>query len=128
MMNAVPMPLLAALLLPLAALAQDPVQTDGDKYRVLLENEQVRVLAYTDQPGQKTRAHRHPAFVLYALAPFERRLTLSDGRVLSRSFRAGDVLYSGGESHTGENTGSTPTQVLIVELKGQAAPEAGRSP
>lgn len=117
-MKAMLMALLAAQCVPTGALAQDPVQTDGDKYRVLLENAQVRVLQYTDQPGEKTRAHRHPAFVLYALTPFKRTLTLADGRVVSREFRAGDVLYSRGEAHTGENTGSTPTQALIVELKG----------
>ncbi|HLO93728.1 MAG TPA: hypothetical protein VK195_05375 [Burkholderiaceae bacterium] len=122
-MKAIPLSLLAALLLVRAAHAQDPVQTDGDKYRVLLENEQVRVLQYTDQPGEKTHAHGHPAFVLYALAPFRRTLTLADGRVVSREFKAGDVLYSPGEAHTGENTGGTPTQVLIVELKGGPVPK-----
>lgn len=95
----------------------DPVITDGDKYTVLLDNARVRVLSYADSPGQRTHQHRHPAFVLYALAPFKRRLTLADGRVLNRSFRAGDVLYSDGEAHIGENTGDTPTQVILIELK-----------
>ena len=110
--------LAAALLMPICALAQDPTHSDGDKYKVLLENEQVRVLEYTDLPGQRTHQHRHPAFVLYALTPFKRTLTLADGRVLSREFKAGDVMFSEGETHTGENVGSTPTRVLMVELKG----------
>ena len=58
------------------AFAQDPVHTDGDKYKALLENECVRVLEYRDQPGEKTDQHQHPAFVLYALSSFERTLTL----------------------------------------------------
>ncbi len=99
------------------AAAQNPVETDGDKYRVLLENEQVRVLGYHDEPGEKTRPHQHPAFVVVALAPFKRRLALSDGRTLVREFKAGDVLYSPGESHIGENIGTLPTQVVMVELK-----------
>ncbi len=99
------------------ALAQDPTHTDGDKYKVLLDNERVRVLAYTDSPGDKTRLHAHPAFVVYALAPFKRRLTFADGRTVTREFQAGEVLYSSGESHVGENIGSTPTRVLMVELK-----------
>lgn len=114
-------PLLAALVLwGGAASAQDPVHTDGDKYRVLLENDQVRVLAYTDRPGERTQPHAHPAFVVYALAPFKRQLTLPDGRRLVREFKAGDVMYSPGEGHIGENIGSTPTQIIMVELK--AAP------
>jgi quercetin dioxygenase-like cupin family protein len=116
-MNSMAMILLGGLLLPSGVLAKDPVQTDGDKYKVLLENDQVRVLEYTDHPGQKTHPHRHPAFVLYALAPFSRTLTLADGRVVSRTFKAGDVMFSNGEAHTGANTGSSETRVLIVELK-----------
>lgn len=99
------------------AAAQNPVETDGDKYRVLLENEQVRVLGYRDQPGDRTQAHQHPAFVVVALAPFKRRLVLADGRTMVREFKAGDVLYSPGESHIGENAGALPTQVVMVELK-----------
>lgn len=108
---------LLCLLLPCLAQAQDPVHSDGDKYKVLLENAQVRVLSYTDQPGERTHLHQHPAFVVYALAPFKRRLTLADGRVMVREFKAGDVMYSAGEQHVGENIGTTPTQVLMVELK-----------
>jgi quercetin dioxygenase-like cupin family protein len=111
----------AALLLVAAARAQDPAQTDGDKYKVLLDNEQVRVLEYSDLPGQRTHEHRHPAFVVYALAPFKRQLRLADGRVLTREFKAGDVLYSPGETHIGENVGTTATRVLMVEIKGVPA-------
>lgn len=100
-----------------AVMAQDPASIDGDKYKVLLENDRVRVLAYSDRPGEKTHQHLHPAFVVYAVAPFKRRLTLSDGRVMTREFKAGDVIYSNGETHMGENIGSTPTQVIMVEMK-----------
>ena len=104
-----------------AAWAQDAAQTDGDKYRVILENDCVRVLDYRDRPGEKTHAHRHPDFVLYALSPFKRTLTLPDGRVLRREFKAGDVMWSDAQTHTGENVGDTPTHVLMVELKRSAA-------
>ncbi|NYT43715.1 cytoplasmic protein [Alcaligenaceae bacterium] len=99
------------------ALAQEATQTDGDKYKVVLENECVRVLEYRDQPGDKTQQHRHPAFVLYALSPFERTLTLPDGKVLRRQFKAGDVMWSEAQTHIGENVGQTATYVLITELK-----------
>lgn len=108
---------LAAVVPTSPARADDPTATDGDKYRVLLENAQVRVLAYTDRPGERTHAHRHPPFVIYALAAFERRLELGDGRTVTRRFKGGDVMYSPGETHVGVNVGTTPTQVLIVEIK-----------
>lgn len=99
------------------ALAQDPLKTDADKYRLKFENDRVRVLEYRDLPGQTTNQHRHPAFVLYALGPFKRTITLPDGKVLTREFKAGDVLYSDGQIHIGANVGYTPTHVIIVELK-----------
>ena len=99
------------------ALAQDPIKTDGDKYKVRLENERVRVLEYRDLPGEKTQLHDHPAFVLYALAPFKRRLTLPDGKTIVREFSAGDLLWSDAQAHIGENVGPTPTHVIMIELK-----------
>jgi hypothetical protein len=36
------------------SIMQDPVETDGDKYSVVLENERVRVLRYHDKPGDRT--------------------------------------------------------------------------
>ena len=114
------LPTIALILSSLActAWAQDPTATDGDKYKVLLDNDRVRVLAYNDRPGARTHQHRHPAFVVYALAPFKRRLTLADGRQVERDFKAGSVMYSDGETHIGENIGDTPTQVLMIEIKG----------
>lgn len=109
--------LAAALVFGTAALAHDPVQTDGDKYKVIFENERVRVLEYKDWPGEKTHQHRHPAFVLYALAPFKRRILLPDGKAMLREFKTGDVLYSDAQTHIGENVGDTPTHVIMVEMK-----------
>lgn len=97
--------------------AQDALLTDADKYTVLLENDCVRVLDYRDSPGEKTHQHSHPAFVLYALNPFKRTLTLPDGKVLTREFKEGDVLWSEAQTHIGANSGQTPTHVVIVELK-----------
>lgn len=116
---------LAFVLLATSALAQDALQTDGDKYKVLLENDCVRVLDYQDAPGEKTHQHRHPAFVLYALSAFRRSLTLPDGRVLVREFKPGDVMWSAAQTHIGENIGASATHVLIVEQKSPAAACAG---
>jgi quercetin dioxygenase-like cupin family protein len=107
-----------------AAIAQDPVKTDGDKYKVILENERVRVFEYTDKPGDKTSQHHHPDFVLYALDPFKRRLTFPNGKKVEKEFKKGDVIWMKEQIHIGENIGKTDTHVLIVELKkGVAIPD-----
>ena len=72
--------ILSIVLLSAIVNAQDPVKADGDKYKVLLENEQVQVLEYRDRPGEKTYQHRHPAFVLYAISAFKR--TIPDVEIL----------------------------------------------
>jgi beta-alanine degradation protein BauB len=106
-------------LVALAAVAQahDPVHTDGDKYKVKIENERVRVLEYRDQPGEKTHQHSHPAFVLVALVPFKRKITLPDGKVMAREFKTGDVFWSDAQTHIGENIGDTATHVIMIEMK-----------
>ena len=75
------------------------------------------MLEYRDLPGERTNQHSHPAFVLYALGPFKRRITLPDGKVLLREFTAGDVLWSDAQTHIGENVGATQTHVILVEMK-----------
>jgi quercetin dioxygenase-like cupin family protein len=97
--------------------SRDPVVTDGDKYKVVLENDRVRVLEYRDSPGQRTSPHYHPDYVLCALSAFKRKFVLSDGREAVREVRQGEVAWGKAQSHIGENVGSTDTHALIVELK-----------
>ena len=108
---------LGLLLLSSAAYATDPVQTDGDKYKVRFENDRVRVLEYRDRPGEKTHQHRHPAFVMYAVSPFKRKIVLPDGKTMMREFKAGDVLASDAQTHIGENVGDTETHGILIEMK-----------
>lgn len=100
-----------------AAPADDPTVTDGDKYKAVMENDRVRVLRYHDAPGEKTHRHHHPESVLYALSSFKRRLAFPDGTVKEREFKPGDVMWLPAQTHTGENIGSTDTEVLLVEVK-----------
>lgn len=94
----------------------DPTVTDPDKYKVIFENDRVRVLEYRDEPGAKTSPHDHPDSVMYVLSAFDRRLTSNDA---SRevSLKPGDVRWLDAQSHSGENIGDTPTHVIFVELK-----------
>ena len=97
--------------------SRDPVITDSDKYKVVLEDDRVRVLEYRDSPGERTSPHHHSDFVLCALSAFRRKFVLSDGREVVRDVRPGEVAWSKAQAHIGENVGSTDTHVLIVELK-----------
>jgi beta-alanine degradation protein BauB len=99
---------------------QDAVETDGDKYSVVLENQRVRVLRYHDKPGDRTSQHAHPDYVLYAQSSFKRRLTFPDGQQQEVDVKAGSIVWSKGHVHIGENIGDTHTDVIIIELKERA--------
>ena len=100
----------------------DPVSTNPDAYRVLFENERVRVLEYTDTPGHRTTPHRHPDSVMVSLSSFRRRLG-ADGREVEVEIPFGVARWVGAQEHYGENVGTTPSHSVFVELK-DAAPLA----
>lgn len=94
-----------------------PTETDPDKYKLVFENERVRVYNYADKPGDKTHLHHHDAFILHVLSPFKRKLTFENGESVIREFQGGETFWSEEQNHIGENVGDTDTHVLIVELK-----------
>ncbi|HKZ94754.1 MAG TPA: cytoplasmic protein [Candidatus Bathyarchaeia archaeon] len=101
----------------LTAHAIDPAKTDHDKYKVIFENNRVRVYDYKDEPGDKTKLHHHKDFLLYALSPFKRKMTFTNGKTTTRELKQGETLWSDEQAHIGENIGDTNTHVLIIELK-----------
>ena len=111
----------------LSAMANDPIATDPDKYKLIFENDRVRVLEYRDRPGDRTSPHRHPDSVMYTLSSFERRL-IHDGQHRDVQMEAGRVNWLAAQEHSGENIGSTESHVLFVELKDSpAGPADGRA-
>jgi hypothetical protein len=97
-------------------MSPDPTATDPDKYRVIFENERVRVLEYTDRPGDRTSPHGHPDSVMYTLSAFDRRLIHGD-RQRDVHLDAGRVVWVAAQEHQGENIGTTETHAIFVELK-----------
>jgi quercetin dioxygenase-like cupin family protein len=102
----------------------DPTVSDPDKYKVVFENERVRVLEYRDEPGAKTSPHEHPDSIMYTLGGFDRRLIGPDGESRDVTLASGEVRWLDAQTHSGHNTGDTPTHVLFVELKEPRAAEA----
>jgi hypothetical protein len=113
-------------------MSQDPAVTDPQLYKVIFENERVRVLEYRDRPGDRTAPHRHPDSVMLTLSSFRRRL-LGDGRQVDVELQAGQVRWLDAQEHAGENIGDTESHSIFVELKepgpaASAAPDAPLGP
>ncbi len=97
-------------------MVDDPACTDPDKYKVVFENDRVRVLEYRDTPGASTQPHRHPDSVMYTLSAFQRRLHAGDA-TRDVDMQPGQVHWLPTQVHAGENTGTTDTHVVFIELK-----------
>jgi beta-alanine degradation protein BauB len=104
----------------------DPTSTDPELYKVIFENDRVRVLEYRDEPGDRTSPHRHPDSVMYTLSSFRRRIASGD-RQVEVDLPAGEVRWLDAQEHAGENIGGTATHAIFVELKEDGRADRARS-
>ncbi len=102
------------------ALAQDPVKVAPNNYKVLLDNDRVRVLEFRSKPGEKIGMHSHLASVIYNFSGGKTKFTYPDGRSEERERKAGTVIWREEETHTSEYLGPGEAHVLLVEFKGSA--------
>jgi len=109
--------LLAASLL----LAQDAVKVAPKNFKVLAENEQIRVVLDTLAPGETEAMHTHPAGWYYVTMPGTMKVTRADGKTEVWNAKAGEQAWMDAEpAHTSENIGKTTIQYVLVEVKSAA--------
>ena len=111
--------LLAALVLVFAtkpAVAQDPAKVASNVYKMLLENDRVRVLEVRAKPGEKIPMHSHPPYVVYSLSSAKVKFVTPDTTMIVE-LKAGEVSWREAEKHAPENIGTTEVHVLVIELK-----------
>jgi quercetin dioxygenase-like cupin family protein len=99
------------------AMAQDVVKVAPEAYKVLLENDRVRVLEYRIKPEEKDAMHSHPDYIGYAFNSGKIKLTFPDGKTVVREFDAGKAIWLDAETHAVENVGATTAHGLLIELK-----------
>jgi quinol monooxygenase YgiN/quercetin dioxygenase-like cupin family protein len=102
------------------AVAQDPVPLYPKNYKILFENDRVRVLDFVLRKGDKEDFHSHPANISYILTGFRIRFTFPDGQSKIREAKAGDVFFSEAVTHSPENIGNTDAHGILVEMKALA--------
>lgn len=103
-----------------AALAQDATKMEPRSYKLLFENDKVRVLEYESRPGigvcGKGR-HSHPDHVTVTLTPAKVKLTTADGKVQVNSIPAGSAFWEPASTHSAENIGGSASRMVLVEIK-----------
>ena len=100
--------------------AQDAVKADPKHYSVMSENDQVRILKAHYGPHEKSVMHSHPAGVAVFNSNSTGKFTYPDGKSEDMTTKAGEARYTPAVTHLPENTGNTPLDVIIVELKGKS--------
>lgn len=107
----------------------DPAESNPSLYKVVFENERVRVLEYRDKPGDRTTPHSHPDSVMVTMSGFDRRLSVGD-QTREVSLEPGLAAWLPAQTHAGENIGTSETHVMFIELKepGVASGEAALGP
>ena len=113
-------PLLSAICIAASAFGQDPVKKSPQFYKVLLENEKVRVLEYSNRPGLGPCGrgrHYHPAHVDVFLTQYTGKMTHEDGKVTTGTAKPGQVAWAEAEWHEVENVDKSASKIIMVELK-----------
>lgn len=109
--------LTAALCLSAAAPSpQDALKAAPNHFKVLLENDHVRVLDFHGKAGDKIAMHSHPAYVSYLVSGSGKtKFTSADGKTTEAEAEVGKAVWHDAETHAAELAGSNHS--LLIELK-----------
>ena len=95
-----------------------PEEVSPDVYKVLLDNEDVKVLEVTFEPGQSDNMHDHYPVTFYLLQGGKAQVTLPDGTVIEGEFPTGFTGHNTENvRHQVKNIGETTIKILLVERK-----------
>ena len=101
------------------------VDAASDHYKVEFENEYVRVIRVTYNPGESSAMHSHEPLVGVTLTGGQSVFTDIDGNAETRPENfAGDILSDGGETHSVFSISKGFEELIFVEAK-QKYPSMG---
>lgn len=96
--------------------AQDPVKVSAGAYKLVSENNRVRILEVTLKPGDSIPVHSHPDHVAIAIVDCKIAIT-KGGKAQEADLKAGQTLWIPAESHSAKNIGTSMVRLVVVELK-----------
>ncbi len=105
-----------------ATLAQDAAKVAATNYKLVMENDRVRVFDAWFKPGDKAAMHSHPFHLAYIVSGGKAKFTTADGKATEIEAKTGQTLWLEPTTHTVENIGTTELRVLVIDLKEPAMP------
>ena len=97
-------------------MAKGAAEVAPNVYKVLFENDRVRLLEVRMKPGEESAMHSHPDYLLYALSGGTVKLTAGSGESGEVDIAAGDAMWRDAEEHSALNTGTTELVAMFFEL------------
>ena len=94
----------------------DALVAASNVYKLLNENDKVRVLEVVFKPGDVAKMHHHPDHVVYALKGGKLSFN-SGGKTQEMEIKAGSVMFLDAQDHEVKNIGNTTLDLLVMELK-----------
>ena len=95
-----------------------PEKVSPDVYKVLLENDDVKVLEVAFEPGQGDNMHDHNPMTVYVLQGGKAQTTLPDGTINEQEVPSGVSFFAKeGQRHQARNIGDNTIKILLVEYK-----------
>ncbi|HZN07532.1 MAG TPA: AraC family transcriptional regulator [Pyrinomonadaceae bacterium] len=95
----------------------DPLVLAPENYKLLLENDQVRVFDVRIRPGEKLRLHSNGPSVIYVFNDGRLQHTYQDGTTVVKTAVSGSLIWDEAETHETTNVGETDIHSLKIELK-----------
>ncbi|ESU26639.1 hypothetical protein FLJC2902T_26140 [Flavobacterium limnosediminis JC2902] len=85
--------------------------------KVVLDNDNVRVIQIELAPGQSTPWHSHPNHVAYALTDGKIEITDKGKAPVAMDIKAGDAIFIPAVTHMAKNLGVSPIKMVVTEIK-----------
>lgn len=103
----------------MAQTAPPTFQGDPAVYKVIFEDQNLRVIAATWKKGERDKPHSHPVVsIVYSLDDCRFRIRAADGTTRELITKAGTAMTVPiTQSHSAENIGSTDCHAIFVERK-----------
>ena len=102
---------------PASVFSDDAVKLDAEHNETIFENDQVRVVRIHFQPGEAGPIVDKRARVIIARTDSHATVTFPDGHSETREVKAGTVSFGNAGRQGTKNTGTTPIENIVVELK-----------
>lgn len=94
----------------------DPIESSPAHYKVLEENDEVRMLEMTVPAGESDNLHSHPNEAVYFITGGKARVTV-DGEQMEMELPDGATMLHEAWTHQVTNIGDIEIRAIIVESK-----------